>query len=148
MSLSSAETSSCSRWGAWASRLRCLWTVQRWVGTSPHRAASACSSPVPPQLSPGDNQELRLAPLALDAIVEDGPPCLAGLATHIVDRPQHLLAVLTHPEHDQQRDRGGLAVEPDPHHRSVEDQADDRFLGERAGIPASQSAFTFRHSRL
>src|SRR5207245_1349666 len=26
----------------------CLWTVQRWVGTSPHRAASACSNPVPP----------------------------------------------------------------------------------------------------
>src|SRR6516165_4476041 len=48
MSLSSAETSSCSRWGACARRLRCLWTVQRWVGTSPHREASACSSPVPP----------------------------------------------------------------------------------------------------
>src|SRR6516225_6968101 len=48
MSLSSAETSSCSRRGAWASRLRCLWTVQRWVGTSPQSAANACSSPVPP----------------------------------------------------------------------------------------------------
>src|SRR6266581_3106301 len=48
MSLQSAETSSCRRWVAWASRLRCLWTVQRWVGTSPQRAASACPRPVPP----------------------------------------------------------------------------------------------------
>jgi hypothetical protein len=40
-----------------------------------------------------DNQELRLAQLALDEVVEDGPPSLAGLATHILDRQQHLLAV-------------------------------------------------------
>jgi hypothetical protein len=33
---------------------------------------------------------------------------LAGLATHILDRQQHLLAVLAHAEHDQQHDRGGL----------------------------------------
>src|SRR4029079_7432466 len=40
------------------------------------------------------NQELRRAQLALDEVVEDGPPSLAGLATHILDRQQHLLAVL------------------------------------------------------
>src|SRR6201988_3908072 len=73
----------------------------------------------------------------LAGVIEDGPPSLAGLATHILDRQQHLLAVLAHPEHDQQHDRGGLAVEPDPHHRAVEDQADDRFRRERAGIPAT-----------
>jgi hypothetical protein len=33
-----------------------------------------------------DNQELRLAQPALDEVVEDGPPSLAGLATHILDR--------------------------------------------------------------
>ena len=38
-------------------------------------------------------------------------------------------------------DRGGLAVEPDPHHRAVEDQADDRFRGERAGIPGIPIGF-------
>jgi hypothetical protein len=25
---------------------------------------------------------------------------------------------------------GGLPVEPDPHHGAIQDQADDRFLGE------------------
>src|SRR5207302_10039222 len=37
-----------------------------------------------------DNQEFRLAQLALDEVVEDGAPSLAGLATHILDRQQHL----------------------------------------------------------
>jgi Nitronate monooxygenase len=35
----------------------------------------------------------------------------------------------------EEHDRGGLPVEPDPHHGAVEDHADDRFLGQRAGIP-------------
>src|ERR1700758_1089523 len=118
MSLESAETSSSrSRGGAWASRLRCLWTVQRWVGTSPHRAASACSSPVPP--STIRNSGWRSSRLTRSS--RDGPPSLAGLAPHILDRQQHFLAVLTHAEHAQQHDRGVLAVEPHPHHRTVED---------------------------
>ena len=29
------EQALAALWGAWASRLRCLCTVQRWVGTSP-----------------------------------------------------------------------------------------------------------------
>src|SRR5438067_9881552 len=78
-----------------------------------------------------DNQELRLAQPALDEIVEDGAPSLAGLATHILDRQQHLLAVLAHPEHDQQHDRGGLAVEPDPH------QSANRPVWCAAGKPAA-----------
>src|SRR5438876_10168181 len=41
-----------------------------------------------------DNQELRLAQLALDEVVEDGAPGVAGLATHILVRQQHLLGVL------------------------------------------------------
>jgi hypothetical protein len=36
---------------------------------------------------------------------------------------------LAHAEHDQEYDRGGL-VEPDPHHGAIQDQADDRLLGE------------------
>jgi hypothetical protein len=95
-----------------------------------------------------DNQELRLVPPALDEIVENRAPSLAGLATHVLDRQQHLLTVLTHAEHDQQHDRGGLPVEPSPHHGAVQDQANNRFLGERAGIPGIQSALTFRHTRL
>jgi hypothetical protein len=49
--------------------------------------------------------------------------------------------VVAHAEHDQEHDRGGLAVEPDPHHGAIEDQADDRLLGERAGIPRIPIAF-------
>src|SRR3954470_20735810 len=48
MSVESAETSSCSGSGAWASRFRCLWTVHRCAGTSGHSAASARSSPAAP----------------------------------------------------------------------------------------------------
>src|SRR5512132_1476314 len=48
MSVWSAETSSCRWSGACASRFRCLWTVQRWVGTSGHSAASAFSRPAAP----------------------------------------------------------------------------------------------------
>src|SRR5947208_13478405 len=77
-----------------------------------------------------DNQKFWLAQPALDEIVEDGAPSLAGLAAHVLDGQQHLLAVLAHAEHDQERDRGGLPVEPDPHYGAIQDQADDRLLGE------------------
>src|SRR6201996_1044078 len=90
-------------------------------------------------LQPGaavDNQELRLAQAAFGEIVENGAPRPAGLAAPVLDGPHHLLAVLAHAEDDQEGDRGRLPVEPNPNHRAVQDQADDRFLGERAGIPA------------
>ena len=38
-------------------------------------------------------------------------------------------------------DRGGLSVEPDPHHGAVEDQADDRLVSKRARIPAIPISF-------
>ena len=88
-----------------------------------------------------DDQELWLAQPALDEIVEHGAPRLAGLATHVLDGQQHLLAVLAHPEHDQEHDRGGLAIEPDPHHGAIEDQADDRLVRQRAGIPGIPVSF-------
>jgi len=114
-----------------------LWTVQRWVGTSPHSAASRLLQPRPAV----DDQELWLPQPALDEIVEHGAPRLAGLATHVLDGQQHLLAVLAHPEHDQEHDRGGLAIEPDPHHGAIEDQADDRLVRQRAGIPGIPVSF-------
>src|SRR5512133_4076857 len=79
-----------------------------------------------------DDQKLWLAQPALDEIVENGAPRRARLAAHILGSQQHLLAVLAHPEHDQEHDRGGLPVEPDPYHGAIQDQADDRLLGERA----------------
>ena len=57
------------------------------------------------------------------------------LAAHALDREQHLLAVLAHADDNEQRDRGRLAVEPDPDDGAVEDQPDDRLIGERAGVP-------------
>src|SRR5262245_49404528 len=74
-------------------------------------------------------------------IVENGAPRRAGLAAHVLDGQQHFLTVLAHAEHDQEHDRGGLPVEPDPHHGAIQDQADDRLLGQRAGIPGIPITF-------
>jgi hypothetical protein len=46
------------------------------------------------------------------------------------------LAVLAHPDGDQQRDRGCLAVEPDVDHCAVEDQSDDRLVSQRSAVPS------------
>src|SRR6202040_2848885 len=106
MSVYSAETSSCSRLGAWGSKLRCLWTVQRWVGTSPQIAASACSSPVPPSTTRNSGlrspRRTRSSRTARHASLVSPPMFLDG--------QQHLLAVLTHAEYDQEHDRGSLPV--------------------------------------
>ena len=108
-----------------------MWTVQRWVGTSSQTAASACSSPVAP--STIRNSGWRSPRLTRSS--RTARQASAGLAAHVLDREQHLLAVLAHAEHDQQRRSRWPCGRADPHHRAVEDQADDRFLGERAGVP-------------
>jgi hypothetical protein len=82
-----------------------------------------------------DDQELWLAQPALDEIVENGAPRLAGFAAHILGSQQRFLTVLAYAAHD----RCGLSVEPDPHHGAIQDQADDRRLGERARIPRNSS---------
>jgi hypothetical protein len=64
--------------------------------------------------------KLWLAQPAFDEIVENGAPRLAGLATAVFGGLQHFLAVLAHAEHDQEHDRGGLPVEPDPHHGAIQ----------------------------
>jgi hypothetical protein len=58
-----------------------------------------------------DDQELWLAQPALDEIVENSAPGLAGLAAHVLGGQQQFLAVLAYAEHDQEHDRGGLPVE-------------------------------------
>ena len=82
-----------------------------------------------------DEEELRPAQAAANEIVEHRAPGLGALPAHALDREQHLLAVLTHAEYDEERDRGRFAVEPHPHHRAVEDQPHDRLVGQGAGIP-------------
>jgi len=49
---------------------------------------------------------------------------------------QHFLAVLPDAQRDQQGNRCRLFVEPHAHHRPVEDQPDDRLIGEQTGIPS------------
>ena len=71
-----------------------------------------------------------------------------ALAAHVAHRQQDLLPVAPDAEHDQERDVGGLAVEPHAHHAAIEDQPDDVLPGEIAALQASQSVFTLRHTRL
>src|SRR3954451_23189632 len=84
---------------------------------------------------PIDDHELRCLQASGHEIVQDRPPGRLALAAHVFDRQQHLLPILAHAEHDQQRDRGRLAVEPHPHHRAVEDEADDRLGRQVASGP-------------
>src|SRR5579871_4605128 len=51
-------------------------------------------------------------------------------------------------DNDEQRDGSCLAVEPHSNHSAVEDQAHDRLLGQRAGVPGVQSVCTLRQVRL
>src|SRR5258707_2220831 len=109
---------------------------------------AALSRHVTPQgrqrlLQPGpaiDNQKPWLDQPALDEIVENDAPRLAGLATHVLYRQQHLLAVLTHAEHDQKNDFFGLTFEPDLKHGAVDNQADDLLLVMRAVVSSIPNA--------
>ncbi len=68
-----------------------------------------------------DDEELGSPQPALDEIVEDSAPGLGALATHALDREQHLLAVRAHAEDNEQRDGGRFAVEPHTNDGAVED---------------------------
>src|ERR1700687_4382539 len=57
-----------------------------------------------------------------------------------LDPEQHLLAVRAHAENNEERDRGRLAVEPHANDGAVEDQAHNRILGQRAGVPGIPTA--------
>src|SRR5436309_1355449 len=72
---------------------------------------------------------------ALDEIVENRAPGLAALPTHALDREQHLLAIFAYADDHQQRDGRGLTVEPYAHHRAIKDEAHERLLAQRAGVP-------------
>src|SRR5947209_3578490 len=94
-----------------------------------------------------DNQKLWLAQPALEEIIENRAPRLAGLAAHVLEGQPQLLAVVAHAEHDQEHDRGGLAVEPDPHHGAIQDQADDRPMAIVTG-KVTTHAITMRQTML
>jgi hypothetical protein len=89
-------------------------------------------------LEPGsavDDQKFRRLQATRDEVVKDRAPRGFALAAHVLDRKQDLLPVAPDPENHQQRDRGRLFVEPDPHHGAIEDQPDDVLPGERTCRP-------------
>jgi hypothetical protein len=61
-------------------------------------------------------------------------------SAHVLDRQENFLAVLPDAEGDEQRNRRRFPVEPDPHDRAVEDQPDDRLIGEGTGVPGVPTA--------
>ena len=89
-------------------------------------------------LQPGgavEDQELRGPQPARDQVVGHRPPGDLTLAPHGADGEQHLLPVPADAKHHQQRNRGGLAVQPDPHHGAVQNEADDVLSAEVASAP-------------
>ncbi len=82
-----------------------------------------------------DDEEFRPLQTASGQIVEDTAPSFGAFTAHALDREQNFLSVGTHAQHDEQRNRSGFAVEPNANNRAVEDQADDRLVGQRAGVP-------------
>lgn len=58
------------------------------------------------------------------------------------------LAVAADPEHDQERDGGRLAIEPDLDHGAIQDQPHDVLIAQIALLPGSQAARVLRQARL
>src|ERR687887_2352609 len=83
-----------------------------------------------------DDDELRRSQAAVDEIIEEAPPGGFAFAAHVLDREQHLLAVLPHAEGDKKRDRCRLLVEPNAHDRAIEDQPNDWLVSEGTAIPS------------
>ena len=83
-----------------------------------------------------DDGEFRRLQATVDKVIEKCPPGGFALPAHILDRQKNLLAVLPDAERDEQRDGRCFPVEPHAHHRPVEDQPDDRLIGERTAIPS------------
>ena len=83
-----------------------------------------------------DDDELRLGQAARQQIVEDGPPSGFTLTTHVLDAEHDLLAVAADPEHDQQRDGGRFAIEPDLDQGAVQNQADNVVTSKIALLPS------------
>src|SRR5665213_2074620 len=131
MSVSSAPSSSWSFFGAWASRLRCLCTVQRWTGTCGHSAVSAASSPAAPSTMASSGVR---KPRAAKTVQKCTPGRLA-LSAHVLEAEQHLLPIAAHTERDQHRQPGGALVETNPHDRAVEDETNDVVLRQISLLP-------------
>jgi hypothetical protein len=82
-----------------------------------------------------DQQEFWRSQATRDQIVEHGTPGGFALAAHVPDRQQHLLPVTADAEHDQQRNIGRTAVQPNLYHRAVEDQVNEALPSQAAPVP-------------
>src|SRR5215468_356493 len=95
-----------------------------------------------------DDQELWLAEPALNEILENGAPRLAGLAAHILGGQQHFLASSRTPSTTSStiavafRSSRTRTTVPSRIRRMIGSSANER------AFQASQSPFTFRHTRL
>src|ERR1700757_2511658 len=87
----------------------------------------------------GDD-ELRRLQAAFDEIIEERPPGSFAFSTHVLDRQEDLLAILSHAEGDEKRDRGRFLVEPNAHDRTIEDQSGDWLVSEGTGVPGTPIA--------
>ena len=58
-----------------------------------------------------------------------------------LDRQQHFVAVLPDAQRHEKRNRRGLFVEPNAHHRAVENEPDDRLVLQGACVPDVTIAF-------
>jgi hypothetical protein len=85
---------------------------------------------------------------AAGQVLQHGPPSSRALAAQVPDREHHLLAVAPNTEGDQQRDGGGLAIEPHPDHRAVEDQPHEVVAGEITPCHACQAERVLCQARL
>src|SRR6201993_1182040 len=95
-----------------------------------------------------DNQELRLAQLALDEVVEDGPPSLAGLPPIFLTASSTFWPSWRTPSTTSSTIEVALrssltrTTVPSRIRRTIGSSARER------AFQASQSAFAFRHTRL
>src|ERR1700739_4091980 len=95
-----------------------------------------------------DDQELWRAQPSLDEIVENGAPPLAGLATHVLDGQQHLWPSSRTPSTTSSTIE--VAFRSSRTRTTVPSRI-KRMIGSSASgraFQASQSALTFRHTRL
>ena len=88
-----------------------------------------------------DNDEFGRLQAAIDEIVEKRPPGRFALSAHVLDRQQHFLAVLPDAQRHEKRNRRGLLVEPNAHHRAVENEPENRLVLQGACVPDVPVAF-------
>ena len=82
-----------------------------------------------------DDGQFRFPQAALGEIIEQRAPGRLAFPAHVLHGQQNLLPVAPDAEDDKERNRRGFAIEPDAHHRTIEDETHDVFIGEVTLVP-------------